>query len=118
MFKYLNIILIITGMLLSQDKDQNENLISLHANDAPLAIVLSMLAEESGFNIVTGPNVNKQDKLTIHLDDVAVSEAINLIIRASGLSYEIIGNSILVADQRNIEEDYRSKLIDELEVWS
>ena len=105
MFKYLNIILIITGMLLSQDKDQNENLISLHANDAPLAIVLSMLAEESGFNIVTGPNVNKQDKLSIHLDDVAVSEAINLIIRASGLSYEIIGNSILVADQRNIEED-------------
>ena len=64
-----------------------------------------MLAEESGYNIVTGPNVNEQDKLSIHLDEVAVSEAINLIIRASGLSYEIIGNSILVAKQDKIMED-------------
>ena len=79
--------------------------ISLHADDAPLAIVLSMLAEESGFNIVTGPNVNEQDKLSIHLDEVDVNEAINLIIRASGLSYEIIGNSILVAKQDRIMED-------------
>ena len=104
MFKYLNIIVIITGMLFSQNQNANENFISLHANDAPLAIVLSMLAEESGFNIVTGPNVNEQDKLSIHLDYVKVSEAINLVIRASGLSYEIIGNSILVTNQSRIQK--------------
>tara|TARA_B100000519_G_scaffold51167_1_gene41637 strand:+ start:208 stop:1671 length:1464 start_codon:yes stop_codon:yes gene_type:complete len=99
-------ILIIIGLLFSQDAiEDKEQTISLHADDAPLAIVLSMLAEESGYNIVTGPNVNEQDKLSIHLDEVAVSEAINLIIRASGLSYEIIGNSILVAKQDKIMED-------------
>ena len=106
MFKYGNIFLIILGLIFSQDANANaEQTISLHADDAPLAIVLSMLAEESGYNIVTGPNVNEQDKLSIHLDEVAVSEAINLIIRASGLSYEIIGNSILVAKQDKIMED-------------
>ena len=115
MFKYLSMIIIVTGLIFSQnDTDtlnqaQADNVtaktISLHADDAPLTIVLSMLAEESGYNIVTGPNVNEQDKLSIHLDDVDVNEAINLIIRASGLSYEIIGNSILVAKQDKIMED-------------
>ena len=106
MIKCVNIILIFISLLFSQDTIvDKEQTISLHADDAPLAIVLSMLAEESGYNIVTGPNVNEQDKLSIHLDEVAVSEAINLIIRASGLSYEIIGNSILVAKQDKIMED-------------
>ena len=106
MIKYVNMILIFISLLFSQDTiADKEQTISLHADDAPLAIVLSMLAEESGYNIVTGPNVNEQDKLSIHLDEVAVSEAINLIIRASGLSYEIIGNSILVAKQDKIMED-------------
>jgi len=101
MSKYLNIFLIISIII----ADKQDQLISLHADNAPLTIVLSMLADESGYNIVTGPNVNEQDQLSIHLDDVAVSEAINLIIRASGLSYEIIGNSILVAKQSRIMED-------------
>ena len=105
MFKYKKMILIIFGLMFSQNTEMAEQTISLHADDAPLAIVLSMLAEESGYNIVTGPNVNEQDKLSIHLDDVAVNEAINLIIRASGLSYEIIGRSILVAKQDKIMED-------------
>ena len=106
MFKYLHVILIMFTAIFSQEPGVEEiQMISLHADDAPLDIVLSMLAEESGYNIVTGPSVNKQDKLSIHLDDVAVSEAINLIIRASGLSYEIIGKSILVAKQDKIMED-------------
>ena len=113
MFKYLHMILIVLGLVFSQDpgvspdpvNQPSVDTISLHAEDAPLAIILSMLAEESGYNIVTGPNVNEQDKLSIHLDEVTVSEAINLIIRASGLSYEIIGNSILVARQDKIMED-------------
>ena len=105
MFRYLNMVLIVFGLIFSQEDQSGleNNIISLHADNAPLAIILSMLAEESGFNIVTGPNVNEQDKLSIHLEGVIVSEAINLIIRASGLSYEIIGNSILVAKRSPTE---------------
>jgi len=82
-----------------------EPTVSIHAVDSNLPSILSTLAKQSGYNIVTGPNVENQEKLTIHLDDVPISQAINLIIRASGLSYEIIGNSILVANKSKLNSD-------------
>ena len=88
--------------LFSNDED---SLVTIHAIDTNLPDLLSILAKESGFNIVTGPNVNSSELLTIHLDDVPINEAINLIVRAAGLSYEIVGNSILVADPGKLIED-------------
>ena len=82
-----------------------EPMVSIHAVDSNLPSILSTLAKQSGYNIVTGPSVENQEKLTIHLDDVPISQAINLIIRASGLSYEIIGNSILVANKSKLNSD-------------
>tara|TARA_B100001094_G_scaffold329213_1_gene391457 strand:- start:7565 stop:8959 length:1395 start_codon:yes stop_codon:yes gene_type:complete len=79
--------------------------VSIHAQDTHLPSILAILAEESGYNIVTGPNVENQSKLTIHLDDVPIDQALNLVIRAAGLSYEIVGNSILVANQSKLSED-------------
>lgn len=89
--------------------DENEitedNLVTIHAVDTHLPNLLAMLAKESGYNIVTGPNVNKDEKLSIHLEDVPIDQAINLVVRAAGLSYEIVGNSILVAKQTKLRED-------------
>ena len=90
------------GTLFANEED---SLITIHAIDTNLPDLLSILAAESGFNIVTGPNVNSSELLTIHLDDVPVNEAINLIVRAAGLSYEIVGNSILVAESSKLLED-------------
>ena len=84
---------------------ENQPTVTVHAEDTYLPTILSMLAKQSGFNIVTGPNVQTQEKLTIHLDDVPISQALNLVIRASGLSYEIIGNSILVANSSKLNAD-------------
>jgi len=84
---------------------KDEPKVSIHAEDTHLPTILSMLAKQSEYNIVTGPNVQTQEKLTIHLDDVPISQAINLIIRAAGLSYEIIGNSILVANKSKLDKD-------------
>jgi type IV pilus secretin PilQ/predicted competence protein len=72
-------------------------LISLDADDAYLPAVLKLLAEKGDLNIVTGPGVTA-GKVTIHLKDVPVEQAVNLVVRAAGLAYERIGNSILVAD--------------------
>ena len=97
---------IITSSIYCDDQvDKNEPTVSIHAEDTHLPTILSMLAKQSDYNIVTGPNVQTQEKLTIHLDDVPISQAINLIIRASGLSYEIIGNSILVANKSKLDKD-------------
>ena len=72
----------------------NENLVTIHAEDANLSSILSIIAEDSDYNIVTGPTVSQGKKLTIHLDDVPILEALYLIIRASGLSYVVKGSYI------------------------
>ena len=99
----LQIIILLAGSLILAN--QISDTVTLHAEGAPLASILAMLAEESGYNIVTGSGVNDKEKLTIHLTDVQIDQAINLVVRASGLSYEIMGNSILVANRSNILED-------------
>jgi protein transport protein HofQ/type IV pilus assembly protein PilQ len=85
--------------------EEDATLITIHAEDAFLPSILAILAKESGYNIVTDPNVNKQDKVSIHLDDVPIEQAINLIVRAVGLSYEVVGNSFLVADPKKLKEE-------------
>jgi type IV pilus secretin PilQ/predicted competence protein len=76
--------------------------ISLDADDANLPAVLKILAEKGGLNIVTGPGVTT-GRVTIHLKDVPVEQAVNLVVRAAGLAYERIGNSILVADVESLK---------------
>ena len=95
----------VSAQLSSDTAASDEVLITLHAEDAFLPGILSILAKESGYNIVTDPNVNKQDKISIHLDNVPIEQAINLVVRAVGLSYEIVGNSFLIADPRKLKEE-------------
>lgn len=78
--------------------------ISLDADDANLPAVLKILAEKGGLNIVTGPGVTA-GRITIHLKDVPVEQAVNLVVRAAGLAYERIGNSILVADAESLKDE-------------
>jgi len=85
--------------------NENTTLITIHAEDAFLPSILSILARDSGYNIVTDPNVNRMDKISIHLDEVPIEQAINLIVRSVGLSYEIVGNSFLVADPKKLKEE-------------
>jgi len=80
-------------------------LVTIHAEDAYLPGILAVLAKESGYNIVTDPSVNTQDKISIHLDEVPIEQAINLIVRAVGLGYEIVGNSFLIADPKKLDKE-------------
>ncbi|SVD94349.1 uncharacterized protein METZ01_LOCUS447203, partial [marine metagenome] len=57
------------------------------------------------YNIVTGPSVSDEDNITIHMVDVDVEQAINLVVRAAGLSYEIVDGSILVASSVKLKDD-------------
>lgn len=74
-----------------------KRLVTIDADDAYLPSVLTILAEKSGFNIVTSPDVTKHEKISIHLKDTPIGEAMDLVVRAAGLSYEVVGNSFLVA---------------------
>jgi type IV pilus secretin PilQ/predicted competence protein len=78
--------------------------VSLDADDALLPAVLKILAEKGNLNIVTGPGV-ASGHITIHLKDVPVEQAVNLVVRAAGLAYERIGNSILVAEAKSLQDE-------------
>ena len=95
--------LFVTSVLIGQSI--NENNVTIHAEDANLSSILSIIAEDSDYNIVTGPSVSVGKKLTIHLDDIPILDALDLIIRASGLSYEVKGKSILVAESSKLNEE-------------
>jgi type II secretory pathway component GspD/PulD (secretin) len=78
-------------------------LVTIHAQETPLADVLSILSEKSGLNIVASTDV--QGKLiSINVREAPVEEALNLIVRAAGLGYERIGDSILVAQPAVLEQ--------------
>ena len=88
-------------------KDANPRLkypITLRAKDANLSEVLKVLAERSGMNFVAGEGVHRE-RITILLHKTPLDEAINLLVRAAGLSYEIIGNSVLIAEPGKLKEE-------------
>lgn len=112
----LTAIMFSTGPVMGQTEVENQQLsptmkegltklITLDADDAFLPAVLTILAQKSGFNIVTGPGVNKQERISVHINEAPIEEAINLVVRAAGLSYEIIGNSFLVAEPEALEKE-------------
>jgi len=104
MRKYLKTILMCFSLVACLSAKE-QNLVSVHAEEANISTILAILAQESGYNIVTGPLVNKEDRLTIHLEETPIDQAINLVVRAAGLSYEFVGNSILVAQQARLNEE-------------
>jgi general secretion pathway protein D len=91
---------IITGHLNPRLKSP----ITLWAKDASLSEVLKVLSDKSNMNFVAGEAVNRS-KITIILNKTPLDEAINLLVRASGLSYEIIGNSVLIAEADNLKDE-------------
>jgi len=70
-------------------------LITLEADSTPVVTVLEILAERSGLNIVTSPEV-QGIPVSIRLSNTPFDEALNLVVRAAGMGYERVGKSILV----------------------
>jgi type II secretory pathway component GspD/PulD (secretin) len=79
-------------------------LVSLDAVEASLPSVLNILAEKGDLNIISGPGVT-QVRISIRMKDVPVEQAVNLVVRAAGLAYERIGNSILIAEPEALKEE-------------
>jgi len=105
MFRYILIYFSVSSFLFCQKDVESVPTITLHAEETKLSKVLSVITEMSGYNIVTGPSVSAEDNITIHMVDVNIEQAINLVVRAAGLSYEIVDGSILVASSSKLKGD-------------
>ena len=105
LFSFGIVVLLISINLFAEEASYDMGSITIKAVDSSLSGILSILADESGYNIVTGPNVNSTEKITINLEDVQIDQAIDMVVRAAGLSYEILGTSILIADASRLNTD-------------
>ncbi|MDM7915952.1 MAG: secretin N-terminal domain-containing protein [Candidatus Eisenbacteria bacterium] len=79
-------------------------LITLDADQIALTEILQILANRAGLNIVTSPGVQDR-RISLHLKNTPFYEALNLVVRAAGLGYERVGNSILVADVQTLSTE-------------
>ena len=106
MFLLLSIISFAFGSKLLYDttSDNFKTEISLTALDQSVAQVLDALAERAGVNLVqSSETVDK--KVTLTLNDIPIKDALDLVVRATDLSYQIIDNSIIVATQKKIDRE-------------
>jgi len=78
--------------------------VTLRAEDTPVAEILQILADRSGLNIVTSPEVQAKT-ISIRMEDTPFEEALHLVVRAAGLGYERVGSTILVADPEKLSLD-------------
>lgn len=85
-----------TGFSLAQPllPEQQDKLISLEFQDAPLSIILQALADYQSLNLVVMDSVG--GKLSIRLDNVPWRQALSVILKAGQLDVELEGNVMVV----------------------
>ncbi|MDX1961563.1 MAG: hypothetical protein SFX18_00330 [Pirellulales bacterium] len=72
---------------------RNQDLVSLTARDAPLGVVLGMIAEQHGLNIVSGESVDQ--RITVTLANIGLEEVLDAILAVNGYTWTR-QNSIIV----------------------
>ena len=75
--------------------NEEDSLITIHAIDTNLPDLLSILAAESGFNIVTGPNVENQENFNS-----------KLVIEGILLTMVDKRNSLSALDEKDVREHF------------
>ncbi|MDP8209841.1 MAG: secretin and TonB N-terminal domain-containing protein [Candidatus Stygibacter australis] len=109
------ILILLTGSVsLFAGAELLDNKISLDATDGKVSNIIATMAQMSDCNIVLAMATEEssdQDsaadkKITIHLKDVPIEQALSLVVKSVGLSYRLIGeNTFIVGDKKKIDEE-------------
>ena len=103
----------IGSLFAAEEIDLLNTKISIDAADAAASHIMSQMAKLSGCNIVLSMETISEDKIeseekkiTIHLKDVPIEQALSLVVKSIGLSYRLVGDkTFLVGDKKRIEEE-------------
>jgi type IV pilus assembly protein PilQ len=113
---FLPLLLLLTSSNLSAGtydiKTRIENdrrLFSIEVRSAELSDVLRALAHQSGFNIILGEGV--RGKVTLSFRDIAFKDALEIIIKANGLTYTIQNNVFWVGKDVDTSDDIRMDIV-------
>lgn len=107
------IILLMGSVALFAGSDLLDNKINLDATDGKVSNIIATMAQMSDCNIVlamtseeTSEDSPADQKITIHLKDVPIEQALSLVVKSVGLSYRLIGEkTFIVGDKKKIDEE-------------
>lgn len=74
-----------------------DNLITLDLKDADIRGVLKLLADKSGFNIITDSDIS--GRTNIFVKDMPLWDAIDMILKSNNLAYQKKGSTLIVSSQ-------------------
>jgi len=70
--------------------------VTINAINEPVSRVLFMIAADTGLNLVISPSVDKDNKVTLTLQNAPAEEALNIVMETTGLLYELDGSIIRI----------------------
>jgi type IV pilus assembly protein PilQ len=82
--------------------------VSLDFQDVPVRQVLQVIAQISGFNLVTTDTVT--GNVTLNLDNVPWDQALNMIMKIKGLDKRMEGNILLIAPAEELSSRETQRL--------
>lgn len=88
--------------------------LSLNFQNIEVRSVLQVIADFTGFNIITGDNVT--GNITLRLKDVPWDQALDIIMQTRGLGMRKNGNVIWIAPNEELAAKEKSRLDAELEI--
>ncbi len=97
----MSALLLVLAFAIAVSAQDSRVTVSVSAKGTQLTDVLAILANKSGLNIVTSPAAEGQ-VVSVHFVHTPIDEALDLVVRAAGLGYERIGNSILVGEPEEL----------------
>ncbi|MCK4312564.1 MAG: hypothetical protein KAW88_07500 [Candidatus Cloacimonetes bacterium] len=110
----LFLLVFLVGNLFAQEDsvDLLTRKITLDAEDASVSHIISTMARLSDCNIVLAMDVTaekdiaEERKITIHLKEVPIEQALSLVVKSIGLSYRLVGEkTFIVGEKSRIEEE-------------
>ncbi|MCK4653183.1 MAG: secretin and TonB N-terminal domain-containing protein [Candidatus Cloacimonetes bacterium] len=111
---FLSVFLIGSFNLFAQEEsvDLLNRKITLDAEDASISHIISTMARLSDCNIVLAMDITaekdiaEERKITIHLKEVPIEQALALVVKSIGLSYRLVGEkTFIVGEKARIEEE-------------
>ncbi len=68
------------------------------ADNAPLSTVLYAISKDTGLNVIISPEVDKNITITANFSNTPLKYALDIIMKLTGLYYEVEGNVIIVKE--------------------
>ncbi|MDB6008786.1 MAG: type and secretion system protein [Gammaproteobacteria bacterium] len=94
-------------------KTRDNRKVTLQFRDAPTKMVFEVLSRETGINFILDKDIKSDGKTTIFVQDVAVEEAIDLVLDQSALARQVLSSNMVMVypNNPNKQKEYEQQMV-------